>query len=225
MPWLRICRIPPELLSTFLDHWVAGASVVVGQKVSSEESFVFYSLRGLYYRLIDRISDVRLLQHVTGFGLYDRRVLEILRTFSDPYPYLRGMITEIGLPYTIVPYHQPLRRRGITKNNLFTLFDLAMLGVTSYSKLPLRLATMGGFVLSALSLIVAVVYLVAKLLFWDALPAGYAPAVIGIFFLGSVQIFLIGLLGEYIGAILTHVRNRPLVVEQSRVGNWPKELS
>jgi hypothetical protein len=179
----------------------------------------------LYYRLIDRISDVRLLQHVTGFGLYDRRVLEILRTFSDPYPYLRGMITEIGLPYTIVPYHQPQRRRGITKNNLFTLFDLAMLGVTSYSKLPLRLATMGGFVLSALSLIVAVVYLVAKLLFWDALPAGYAPAVIGIFFLGSVQVFLIGLLGEYIGAILTHVRNRPLVVEQSRVGNWPKELS
>lgn len=216
---------PPELLSTFLDHWVAGASVVVGQKVSSEESLVFYSLRGLYYRLIDRISDVRLLQHVTGFGLYDRRVLEILRSFSDPYPYLRGMITEIGLPYTIVPYHQPLRRRGITKNNLFTLFDLAMLGVTSYSKLPLRLATMGGFVLSALSLIVAVVYLITKLLFWDALPAGYAPAVIGIFFLGSVQVFLIGLLGEYIGAILTHVRNRPLVVEQSRVGNWPKETS
>lgn len=212
---------PPELLATFLEHWIAGASVVVGQKVSSEESVLFYSLRGLYYRLIDRISDVRLLQHVTGFGLYDRRVIEILRTFSDPYPYLRGMITEVGLPYTIVPYHQPLRRRGITKNNIFTLFDLALLGVTSYSKLPLRLATMAGFLLSAMSFMVAFVYLVSKVLFWDYLPAGYAPAVIGIFFLGSVQIFLIGLIGEYIGAILTKVKNRPLVVEQARVGNWP----
>jgi glycosyltransferase involved in cell wall biosynthesis len=209
---------PPEMLGDFLNHWVSGASVVVGQKTSSDESPIFYVVRSLYYGLIRRISDVPLLEHVTGFGLYDRRVIEILRGFKDPYPYARGMITEIGLPYVVVPYHQPTRRRGITKNNFATLFDLAMVAVTSYSKLPLRVATISGFVLSGFSLFVAIFYFAAKLLFWDYLPAGYAPAVIGVFFLGSVQIFLIGLLGEYIGAILTHVRNRPLVIEKERIG-------
>jgi glycosyltransferase involved in cell wall biosynthesis len=209
---------PPEMLGDFLNHWVSGASIVVGQKTSSDESPIFYAVRSLYYGLIRRISDVPLLEHVTGFGLYDRRVIEILRGFKDPYPYARGMITEIGLPYVVVPYHQPTRRRGITKNNFATLFDLAMVAVTSYSKLPLRVATISGFLLSGFSLFVAIFYIVAKLLFWNYLPAGYAPAVIGVFFLGSVQIFLIGLLGEYIGAILTHVRSRPLVIEKERIG-------
>jgi len=216
---------PPEMIPAFLQEWRKGAACVIGQKKTSEESAVFFFVRSTYYKIISAISDVPLLQHVTGFGLYDRRVIEIMRSFKDPYPYIRGMITEIGFPYVTIPYHQPLRRRGITKNNFMTLFDMAMVAVTSYSKLPLRLATLGGFLLSAGSLAIAVTYTVAKLLFWDYLPAGYAPAVIGIFFLGSVQIFLVGLLGEYIAAILTQLRNRPLVVEESRYGATIKPAS
>jgi glycosyltransferase involved in cell wall biosynthesis len=207
---------PPELIPQFLDRWERGASVVVGQKRTSEESATFFALRGLYYKIARAMAEVPLLEHVTGFGLYDRRVVEIIRGFNDPYPYGRGMIAEIGLPYVTIPYDQPLRKRGITKNSIYTLFDLALLGITSYSKVPLRLATIAGFVLSTLSLCVALLFLVLKLCFWDALPAGYAPAVIGVFFLGSAQIFLIGLLGEYVGAILTHVRSRPLVTEAAR---------
>ena len=208
---------PPELIPQFLDQWNRGASMVLGQKRTSQESPSFFALRGLYYRLARAMAEVTLLEHVTGFGLYDRRVIEIMRTFGDPYPYGRGMIAEIGLPYVTIPYDQPLRKRGITKNNFYALLDLALLGITSHSKVPLRMATIAGFLLSGLSLLVAVGFLVLKLTFWYSLPAGYAPAVIGIFFLGSVQIFLIGLLGEYIGAVVTQVRHRPLVVERERV--------
>lgn len=182
-----------------------------------QESPAFFALRSLYYRVARVIADVPLLEHVTGFGLYDRRVIEIMRGFVDPYPYARGMVAEIGLPYVTIPYEQPLRTRGITKNNFYTLFDMALLGITSHSKVPLRVATLTGFVLSGLSLLVAVGFLGLKLTFWSALPAGYAPAVIGIFFLGSIQIFLIGLLGEYVGAVLCQVRHRPLVIERQRV--------
>lgn len=209
---------PPELIPQFLEHWDRGASMVLGKKKSSQESPAFFALRGLYYRLARAMAEVPLLEHVTGFGLYDRRVIEIMRSFADPYPYGRGMIAEIGLPYVTIPYEQPLRKRGIPKNNFYTLFDLAMLGITSYSKVPLRVATIAGFLLSGISLLVALGFLVLKLTFWYALPAGYAPVVIGVFFLGSVQIFLIGLLGEYISAVLTQVRHRPLVVERERVG-------
>jgi glycosyltransferase involved in cell wall biosynthesis len=209
---------PPELIPEFLEQWDRGASMVLGKKKSSQESPSFFALRGLYYKLARAMAEVPLLEHVTGFGLYDRRVIEIMRSFGDPYPYGRGMIAEIGLPYVTIPYDQPLRKRGITKNNFYTLFDLALLGITSHSKVPLRIATIMGFVLSGLSLLVALAFLVLKLTFWYALPAGYAPVVIGVFFLGSVQIFLIGLLGEYVGAVLTQVRKRPLVVERERVG-------
>lgn len=207
---------PPELLPRFLAAWQGGAKVVVGQKTSSEESFLFWSMRTLYYRGVQAIADVPLLQHVTGFGLYDRRVLELLRKCDDPYPYLRGLICELGLPISLIQYDQPLRKRGFTKNNFFTLFDMAMLGVTSHSRAPLRLATIAGFALSALSMATALVFLIVKLCFWPYLPAGYAPAVISIFFLSSVQIFLIGLVGEYVGAVLTQVRSRPVVVEGQR---------
>ena len=196
--------------------------MVLGQKRSSQESPTFFALRSLYYRVARAMADVPLLEHVTGFGLYDRRVIEIMRGVADPYPYARGMIAEIGLPYVSVPYDQPLRKRGITKNNFYTLFDMAMLGITSHSQLPLRVATLVGFVLSGLSLLVAILFLILKLTFWYALPAGYAPVVIGVFFLGSVQIFLIGLLGEYVGAVLTQVRKRPLVVERERAQSTPR---
>jgi glycosyltransferase involved in cell wall biosynthesis len=209
---------PPEMIPQFLEHWERGASMVLGRKKTSQESPVFFALRSLYYTCARAMAEVPLLEHVTGFGLYDRRVIEIMRGFADPYPYGRGMIVEIGLPYVTIPYDQPLRRRGISKNNFYTLFDLALLGITSHSKVPLRVATIAGFILSAMSLLVAVGFLVLKLTFWYALPAGYAPAVIGVFFLGSVQIFLIGLLGEYVGAVLTQVRQRPLVVERERIG-------
>ena len=208
---------PPELIPQFLEQWQRGASMVLGQKRTSQESPAFFALRGLYYRIARAMAEVPLLEHVAGFGLYDRRVIEIMRGFADPYPYGRGMIAEIGLPYVTIPYDQPLRKRGITKNNFYTLFDLALLGITSHSKAPLRMATILGFVLSGLSLAVAIGFLLLKLVFWYSLPAGYAPAVIGIFFLGSVQIFLIGLLGEYVGAALTQVRHRPLVVERERI--------
>ena len=217
---------PPELIPQFLEQWQRGASMVLGQKRSSQESPIFFALRSLYYGVARAIADVPLLEHVTGFGLYDRRAIEIMRSFGDPYPYARGMIVEIGLPYVTIPYDQPLRKRGITKNNFYTLFDMAMLGITSHSQLPLRVATIVGFVLSGFSLLVAVLFLILKLTFWYALPAGYAPVVIGVFFLGSVQIFLIGLVGEYLGAVLQQVRHRPLVVERGRYGmqcNQPHE--
>lgn len=208
---------PPELIPQFLEQWERGASMVIGKKKTSQESPAFFAIRGLYYKLARAMAEVPLLEHVTGFGLYDRRVIEIMRDLDDPYPYVRGLIVEIGLPYVTVPYHQPLRKRGITKNNFYALFDMAMLGITSHSKAPLRLATIAGFILSGLSLLVAFAFLLLKLTFWYALPAGYAPVVIGVFFLGSVQIFLIGLLGEYIGAVLTQVRKRPLVIERERL--------
>lgn len=207
---------PPELIPEFLAQWERGAAMVLGKKKASQESWIFFMVRGIYYRIARTMADVALLEHVTGFGLYDRRVVEIMRGFNDPYPYGRGMIAEIGLPYVTIPYDQPLRKRGITKNNFYTLFDVAMLGFTSHSKVPLRVATIAGFLLSAISLLLAISFLILKLTFWKSLPAGYAPAVIGIFFLGSVQIFLIGLVGEYVGAVLTQVRKRPLVVEASR---------
>lgn len=211
---------PPELIPQFIAAWEQGASVAVGQKKTSAESGLFWLIRSLYYRIARSMAEVPLLEHVTGFGLYDRRVVEIMRRFEDPYPYVRGLICEIGLPISIVQYDQPLRKRGITKNNFFTLFDMAMLGITSHSKAPLRFATLCGFLLSGLSLVVAILFLVLKLTFWYSLPAGYAPAVISIFFLASVQIFLIGLVGEYVGAVLAQVRHRPMVVEVSR-GQMP----
>jgi len=209
---------PPELVPDFLRAWEAGAAMVVGQKKSSAESRGLWLARSAFYRIARSIADVDLLEHVTGFGLYDRRAIEIMRSYEDPYPYVRGMIVDIGLPFTVIPYDQPLRLRGLTKNNFFTLYDMAMLGFTSHSRLPLRLATMAGFALATLSLAVALAFLALKLTFWDVFPAGYAPAVIGVFFLGSLQIFLIGVLGEYVGAVLTQVRRRPWVVEGDRFG-------
>jgi glycosyltransferase involved in cell wall biosynthesis len=208
---------PPELIPQFIAAWEQGASVAVGQKKTSAESRLLWLVRSLYYRLARAMAEVPLLEHVTGFGLYDRRVLEIMRRFEDPYPYVRGLICEIGLPIAVVQYDQPLRKRGITKNNFFTLFDMAMLGITSHSKVPLRAATIVGFLLSGSSLLVAILFLVLKLTWWYALPAGYAPVVIGMFFLASVQIFLIGLLGEYVGAAIAHLRHRPWVIERERL--------
>jgi glycosyltransferase involved in cell wall biosynthesis len=208
---------PPDMIPRFISEWEKGAKAVLAIKDSSDESGVFFALRKLYYRLVERLADVRTFQNFTGFGLYDRQVVDYCRSLHDPYPYFRGIIAETGLPTADVHYHQPARKRGITKNNFYTLYDMAMLGITNHSKIPLRLATMSGFLMSLASLAVGTVYLIYKLLFWQQFPAGTAPLVIGVFFFASVQLFFIGILGEYIGSIHTQVLKRPLVVEKERI--------
>lgn len=212
---------PPELMKDFVAEWLKGAKLVVGVKPSADESGLMFAIRRMYYRTVTRIADVKLVQNFTGFGLYDRQVLEQLRRIDDPYPYLRGLISEVGFDPVQIPYNQPRRKRGITKNNFYTLYDIAMLGITSHSRVPLRIATMAGFLLSGLSLVISLVYLVLKLIFWQEFSAGTAPILIGMFFFASVQLFFIGLLGEYVGAILTHVMKRPLVVERERINMEP----
>jgi len=208
---------PPELIRDFLHKWEEGHKVVVAVKKQSHETAPMWLLRRFYYGLLYRIADVRVIQNFTGFGLYDRQVVEIIRGMDDPCPYFRGLIAEIGFEPVEIPFVQPLRKRGITKNNFYTLYDMAMLGITSHSKVPLRLATMAGFALAFLSLLISMAYLVLKLLFWDTFGMGMAPVVIGVFFFGSIQLFFIGLLGEYVAAIHTQVMKRPHVVEQERV--------
>jgi glycosyltransferase involved in cell wall biosynthesis len=208
---------PPELIPDFIKQWEQGAKAVVGIKDSSSESPLFFAVRRLYYGLVEKLADARTIQNFTGFGLYDRIIIDYCKKLGDPYPYFRGLIAEIGLPVQRVLYRQPLRKRGFTKNNFYTLYDLAMLGITNFSKVPLRLATMLGFLAAALSLLVAVGYLIYKILFWQNFAIGTAPMVIGLFFFASVQLFFIGILGEYIGAIHTQVLRRPLVVEKERI--------
>lgn len=208
---------PPEMIAEFISKWEQGYKTVLAVKPESEESAIMFGLRKAYYRLIARISEVPLVQNATGAGLFDRAVIDILRSLQDPYPYFRGLLCEIGFPIATVPFKQPRRQRGVTSNNFYTLYDIAMLGITNHSKVPLRLMAMSGFLLALLSLIVALAFLVAKLVYWDAFQLGTAPILIGIFFFGAVQAFFIGLLGEYIGSIHTQVRNMPLVVELERV--------
>jgi len=208
---------PPELIPEFIRLWAAGSEVVLGQKKNSAESPVSFALRKGYYRLVKRLADVDLIEDVTGFGLYSRKVIEDLRALDEPYPYVRGLVSEMGYNIARVPYEQPRRQRGLTKNNLYTLYDVAMLGITSHSKVPLRLATMLGFAASSISFALGLVYLVYKLVFWERFALGVAPVVIGLFFIASVQLLFIGIIGEYIGAIHTRVTRRPLVVERERI--------
>jgi len=208
---------PPEMIPEFLEKWEQGYKTVLAVKPESEESSIMFWVRGIYYRLITRISEVPLVPNATGVGLFDRAVVDILRSIQDPYPYLRGLLCEIGFPIATVPFKQPKRQRGITKNNFYTLYDTAMLGITNHSKIPLRLMAMSGFLLAFLSLIVALFFFVAKLIYWDSFQLGTAPILIGIFFFGAIQAFFIGVLGEYIGSIHTQVRNMPLVIELERV--------
>jgi polyisoprenyl-phosphate glycosyltransferase len=209
---------PPELIPQFVEQWRAGFKVVIGVKQGSKESWLMARTRRFYYWFVARLSsDVELVHNFTGFGLYDREVVEQFRATEEQYPYFRGLVSDFGYARSVINYEQPARAKGSTKNNFFSLYDMAMLGITNHSKVPLRLATMAGFAISVLSLIVAFGYLVAKLMFWDQLQLGLAPLLIGIYFFGAVQLFFIGVLGEYIGAILTQVHKRPLVVEKERI--------
>ncbi|MGE5472455.1 MAG: glycosyltransferase family 2 protein [Bacteroidota bacterium] len=208
---------PPEMIAEFVKKWEEGFKIVLAVKPESEESASMFLVRKIYYNLINRISEVPLVKNATGAGLFDRDVIDVLRKLNDPYPYFRGLLCEIGYPIATVPFRQPRRQRGVTKNNFYTLYDIAMLGITNHSKVPLRLMTMGGFALSILSLFAALCFLAAKLIYWDSFQLGMAPLLIGIFFFGAVQTFFLGLLGEYVGAIHTQVRNMPLVIESERV--------
>ena len=208
---------PPDLIPDFLTKWEAGSKVVLGVKESAEESGLFYAIRERYYRTLASISDIELVKQSTGFGCFDQVVIEALRRIDDPYPFFRGLIAEIGFEPAMVTYRQPARQRGISSQNFYTLYDLAFLGVVNHSKVPLRLATMSGFALAAISLLVALGYLIAKLLFWNQFSLGIAPILIGFFFLTSVQLFFIGIVGEYIGSIYTQVRRHPHVFEKERI--------
>lgn len=208
---------PPEMIPQFIKKWEEGYKLVIGVKAKSEESPIFFAIRKLYYKIIGSLSEIDIIKNFTGFGLYDQKVIEILRHIDDPYPYFRGLICEIGFERAIILYDQPVRKRGFTKNNFYTLYDLAMLGITNHSKVPLRLATMTGFAVAIISLIGALGYFIYKLIFWDSFSVGIAPLVIGLFFFSSVQLFFIGIIGEYIGSIQTQVLKRPLVIEKERV--------
>jgi len=208
---------PPEMIREFVARWEEGYRVVVAVKKESLERKSMFFVRTLYYKILGRLSDVPLIENFTGFGLYDRVVMDKLREIDDPYPYFRGLICDLGYERIEIPYVQPDRVRGVTKNNFYSLYDMAMLGITNHSKVPLRLAAMAGFLLSLLALLAALVYLVLKLAFWSEFNLGLAPLLIGIYFFGSVQLFFIGVLGEYILSIHTQVYHRPLVVEKERI--------
>lgn len=210
---------PPELISSFITQWEKGFWVVLGQKQQSFESKLFFGVRKFYYWLLNLVNDsgADLVPNCTGFGLYDRKVVDELRALNDPYPYLRGLVCELGYPKTLVPFVQPPRKSGLTKNNFYTLYDNAMIGFTNHSKVPLRLAALGGFMLGAVSFFLACVYLVLKLCFWDRFPLGTAPILLAVLFFASVQLVFLGVLGEYVGAILTQVLKRPLVIEKERI--------
>lgn len=210
---------PVSLISEFIEKWEQGYKVVLGQKTASKESKIMYLIRSCYYKLLNLFNDsgTKLLEHCTGFGLYDKEVIDKLKSLNEPYPYLRGLVCELGYNLTCIQFCQNKRERGITKNNFYTLYDMAMLAFTNYSKVPLRIATMCGFILSVLSFCLAIFYLIFKLLFWYHLQAGIAPILISVFFFFSVQLFFIGVLGEYLNAILTQVQNRPLVIEKERI--------
>jgi polyisoprenyl-phosphate glycosyltransferase len=208
---------PPELIAQFIARWEEGYKVVVAVKKESLEKRSMFFVRGLYYRLINRLSDVPLIENFTGYGLYDRVVIDALRKIDDPYPYFRGLVSDLGYEHIEIPYVQQQRKHGVTKNNFYTLYDLAMLGITNHSKVPLRLAMMAGFLLSILALGISLIYLVLKLMFWQTFDLGLAPLLIGIYFFGSVQLLFIGILGEYIGSIQTQVYHRPHVVEKERI--------
>ena len=208
---------PVELIPQYVRAWEEGYKIVIGIKTSSKENPVMYWLRSCYYKMIRRLSDVEQIEHFTGSGLYDREFIEVLRKLDDPTPFLRGIVAELGYKRKEIPYEQPKRRAGKTHNNFYRLYDAAMLSVTSYTKAGLRLATFIGAISCAISLLVAFAYLIMKLVWWDRFPAGMAPMLLGMLFLGSVQIFFIGMIGEYVLSINQRVMKRPLVIEEERL--------
>lgn len=209
---------PPELIPQLINRWEAGCKIVLATKPVSSTSPFVHSLRRNYYRLLDVISEVDLVKDTTGFGIYDKVVIDKIRQINDPYPYLRGLICELGYPIETIDFNQPARQRGISKNNFYSLFDIAMLGIVSHSLLPIRIASFFGIILGLLSLTLSAIVLIAKFFWWDAFPLGTAPLYILLFFLFGMLFLFIGMLGEYIGSIHGYLQKRPIVVEKERIG-------
>ena len=214
---------PVEMIPQLIKEWENGYKIVCGIKVTSQENKIIRLLRTTYYKTIKKLSNVEQIEHFTGFGLYDKSFIETLKKLNDPIPFLRGIVSELGPQRKDIPYEQAKRKAGKTKNNFYTLYDAAMLSFTSYTKIGLRFATLVGFIFSALSLLTAFVYLILKIIYWNSFPMGMAPVLIGVFVFGSVQLFFIGLLGEYILSINTRIMNRPLVIEEERI-NFKDEI-
>lgn len=208
---------PPELAPDFISAWEAGSKVVLAVKPVAEGNTVLHSLRRSYYTMLDKISDVPMTKDATGFGLYDRQVLDEIRKINDPYPYFRGLVDELGFRTTTIPFVQPRRIRGVTKNNFYTLYDIAMLAIVSHSMVPLRVASIFGVVLGILSIVAGMLVFAAKLIWWDRFVAGLAPISILLFFMFGVLLLFIGILGEYVGSVHTYLQRRPIVVERERI--------
>lgn len=208
---------PPEMIPSFVREWENGYKIVVGIKNKSDENRLVYFMRGMYYKVIRNIAEVDHIEHFTGFGLYDRSFIDVIRELKDPMPYLRGIVAELGANRKEIFYTQAKREHGKSKFGFFKLYDLAMLGITSYTKVVMRIATILGFIVAFAGIITATATLIIKLINWNAFPFGTAAIAIGVFFFGGVQLFFIGFLGEYILNINTRVMNRPLVIEEKRI--------
>ena len=208
---------PIDLIPKYIEEWEQGHLVVIGQKKTSEESFIKHYIKKLYYKFINSISDIPLLMDTTGAGLFDRKIIEELRNVNDPYPYFRGLVSEVTSDVKLLPFHQPKRNGGTTKNNFYTLYDLGIVGIIKHSKMPLRIITFIGLAASLFSFAISIIFLFRKLLNWNSFDAGIAPLIIGVFMIGSIQIFLLGFIGEYVMNILYHNRNLPLVIEKKRI--------
>jgi len=208
---------PPYLIKDFIKKWKEGFKIVIGVKSKSEENPALFAIRKLYYRLIGAFSEAEQIKNFTGFGLYDRKFIDILKQFDDPYPYFRGLIAEIGFERAEIEFTQPKRKKGKSHNNFYTLYDMAMLGFVNHSKVPLRIATFIGFMTAVGSFLAAVFYFIYKFIFWDNFQVGIAPIIIGFFFFASIQLCFIGIIGEYVGAAYTQLKKRPLVIEKERI--------
>ncbi len=208
---------PPELISEFIAQWRAGYKIVLAVKPVTLANPVMHYLRRTYYRILDKISEVSITKDATGFGLYDKVVIDHIRNINDPYPFLRGLICELGYQIKTIPFNQPRRLRGVSKNNFYSLFDIALLGIVSHSMVPIRIASLLGFIVAFLSVISAFILLAAKILFWERIPIGYAPVGIGVLLMFGILLFFIGMVGEYVGIIHNHIQRHPIVVERERI--------
>jgi hypothetical protein len=208
---------PVDMIPKYLEEWKKGSKIVLGKKITSDENNFIFFIRNFFYKFLNKISETNLTENTTGSGIFDKSIINQLKKINDPYPYLRGLINEIGEKINLVEFNQPKRNAGKTKNNFFTLYDIGMLGVIKHSRAPIRFVTFLGFLFSFFSILTAIVYFVYKLLFWNSFELGIAPLIIGIFGFASIQILLLGIIGEYVGILLIHQRNMPLVIEKERI--------